>query len=318
MNNKKIHLIFTLIFLATLSIFFGSGTISWPGVNSEILWQIRLPRLLASLFVGLSLGFCGALLQILLQNPLAEPYTLGISGGASLGLCISLVFPIAPLWLSAPIFSGIGCILSAILVFYIANRLGKWNQKSILLAGILISFVCSSLTFVFFSILNPYDLQKAITWLIGSFGHNRDTWWPLQAIAFLIVFFICISQHKKIDYFLLGEDISQSFIKNKTHYRLWLLLAISILTAISVSICGLIAFLGLISPHISMMYLKSMRAKNLLIFSSVIGGILLVFSDLLTKWLYQWFYLPSGIFVALLGAPFMIYFLVKESSYVEA
>tara|TARA_B100001248_G_scaffold262698_1_gene261069 strand:+ start:2834 stop:3793 length:960 start_codon:yes stop_codon:yes gene_type:complete len=315
MKNKSLFLVFLLLVLSLFSLYIGSTGYGWFSIESEILWQIRLPRLLAAASVGASLGLAGALLQILLQNPLAEPYTLGISGGASIGLCIAMLFPLQPLWISAPIFSGIGCIFSTMIVFYLANLLGRFNQKSLLLSGILISFLASSLTYVFFSILNPYDLQSAISWLIGSFGHERDLWWPMQSLCFFALLLFSLKNSKKIDLFLLGEEISFSFLNQQKYFRLILLLGVGILTSISVSICGMIAFLGLISPHISMMYLKSMRAKQLLLASSLIGANLLVFSDLLTKLFYSWFYLPSGIFVALLGAPFMIYFLIQESTY---
>ncbi|MCB0348992.1 MAG: iron ABC transporter permease [Bdellovibrionales bacterium] len=316
MKPKFFLLSALLLSLLLLSLIVGSTDFS-SLLKSEnfslIFYQIRLPRTLSICFVGMALGMSGFVLQSILQNPLAEPYTLGISGGASVGVSIAILFSIYPLWLSLPIFSGLACVLVTVFIFLLARRLGGWDQRSLILAGVVISYFCNSISYVSVSALSPSDIGLAVRWLMGRFGEDRDSWWPFLALAFMTSYVYLYLKSKDLEYYHLGEKLSISFsAKNKV--RVIAILLISVLTAITVSIAGVVAFVGLMAPHICLYIFKTVRYKHMLPLSSIMGAILLLSSDLLARVLFPLSDLPAGGIIAILGTPFLLYLLVRRSN----
>jgi iron complex transport system permease protein len=312
MTSKAISVFVLLLLLFIISMFVGNVDMS--NLSSEelrvLIYDIRLPRNLSIVFVGLALGLSGFILQSILQNALAEPYTLGISGGASIGVSVAILFSIYPLWLSLPVLAGLSCLVVTAFIFALSKKLGGWNQRSLILAGVIISYFCNSVSYVSISALAPTDLGLAVKWLMGRFGEERDAWWPLVAISFLITYIYLSINQKKLEYYHLGESLSLSFT-SKDRTRIISILLVSLLSAVTVSIAGVIAFVGLMAPHICLFIFKSVRYKFMLPLSSMMGGILLLASDVLARLLFPLADIPAGGIIAIAGTPFLLYLLLK-------
>ncbi len=313
MKRNLLITFFALVFLVIISLLVGSTdlqTLMDSKNFSVIFYQIRLPRALSITFVGMALGMSGFLLQSILQNPLAEPYTLGISGGASVGVSAAILFSIYPLWLSLPILAGICCILVTVFIFMLAKKLGGWSQRSLILAGVILSYFCNSISYISVSALAPSEIGLAVRWLMGRFGEDRDMWWPLMAGTFFFSYIYLSIKSKELEYYHLGEKLSLSFSKkNKT--RIIAILLVSILTAITVTLAGVIAFVGLMAPHLCLYLFKTVRYKYILPLSSMMGAILLLLSDIIARVLFPMADIPAGGIIAIFGTPFLLYLLVR-------
>jgi iron complex transport system permease protein len=321
---KKFLLLFLLnFFLIWLSLAIGAAHLSFsqifqtllhPGENPEtfyILSSLRFPRTMALVSIGLSLGFAGVILQTLLDNPLSEPYTLGLSGGATLGAVIALLAGVQPVWLTLPFGAVAGCVLSTAIVLYFLNQKILWKTNSIILIGVMISLFCGSFVTLIISALEPAQVQTAIYWMMGQVGSSRDHWWPALAIAFVISIFLGIRKSLHLDRLLLGEDSASNLGTDVHHLRVLFIVVVCVLTALAVSIAGLVGFIGLVSPHISYQLFRSRRHRKTLLSSSLVGSILFLCADILARLLSRDIELPSGSLMAILGAPILVYYLVK-------
>jgi ABC-type Fe3+-siderophore transport system permease subunit len=313
-RNVYLSLVFFIALFIT-SLFVGSSNLFQLDKEQFdiIFYGLRLPRSLAIVFVGFALGISGFILQSILQNHLAEPYTLGISGGASVGVSIAILFSIYPLWLSLPVLAGVSCILVTILIFWLARRLGGWNQRGLILAGVILSYFCNSISYVGISALSPADLGTALKWLMGRFGEERDSWWPMMAASFFLVYIYLHAKSKRLEYYHLGEDLALSFT-NKDKTRIIAILLVSLLTAMTVVMAGVVAFVGLIAPHLCLYLFKSVRYKHMLPMSALYGGILLLLSDVIARILLPLSDLPAGGIIAIFGTPFLLYLLIRGSN----
>ncbi len=312
---KFLFLLFPLFFFSILS---GSSELGfseflqWVQGSTEndfIFSQIRLPRSLAAVFIGGALGFSGLLLQSTLENPLAEPYTIGISGGASLGVSLALALGIQPEWIFLPLTAGGFAILSSFLLLFVTRK--TWDKKTLILLGLMISLFCSALVIFIFSFLDSHELQKAIYWLSGQLGSPRDQWWPLLAILCVLSFVWSCFNAKNLDLLLLGEATAKSLECPTQKVQRTSILIASLLTAMSVAIAGLIAFVGLLAPHIAQISGCKKQHRFLLWQSFFMGSCLLLFSDTLARQLSFASEVPSGSIVALIGAPCLAYLLIR-------
>ncbi len=313
------------IILIFLSLATGAGEVSFHelfsflGTDSDstinyILSDLRFPRTMALVFIGLSLGYSGVILQTLLDNPLSEPYTLGLSGGATLGAVAALLFGIEPVWLSLPLGSVIGCILVTLFVLGFSTRSRLWKSDSIILIGVMISLFCGAFVTLIISLLEPSKMQLAIFWMMGQVGSPRDHWWGFLSILFVACFAIGLIKHIHLDRFLLGEETAINLGTNTQKYRLLFIVLVCLLTAMSVSIAGLVGFVGLVAPHISYLILKTRRHTKTLVLSPLIGSVLFLTADISSRMMSTDIEIPAGSLMALLGAPLLIWFLTKRFS----
>lgn len=282
-----------------------------PGsMEMNILVQLRLPRTLTALCIGGMLSMSGCILQGLFKNPLVEPYTLGISGGASLGVALSFLGGIVQRWgsvgSSISAFAGSAGI-GLILLFYHRKRPGTGN---LLLAGIMLSILCSSVTTLLLSISTPENMTRVIYWTMGSLSYAT----PEQAFS-LCGFSIAglasgILLSQRLNLMNLGEQTARHLGVNTAILVPALLLLTSCLTAVCVASAGIIGFVGLVVPHI----LRSLAGADyrlLIPVSFIGGGVFLVLCDLLARSIVHPGQLPVGVVCGILGGGLFVYLLVK-------
>lgn len=288
-----------------------TAPIASPTDTTEaILWDIRLPRVILAALVGMLLASAGAALQGLLLNPLADPYTVGVSSGAALGASATLAFGLGALagGYGVPIAAFITAIAAMAVVYSLARYRGRLGLHSFLLAGVVVgSFLWALLTFVI--TLAGQDLSLIIYWLLGSF-QAPDPWgyvrlsFPIGILALVILFAFA----RDLNLFALGEE-SAHHLGVRTESLKTIIIAItSLATATAVSVSGIIGFVGLVAPHIARK-LFGPDHRVLLPSSALLGASLLVVADTLARNVVSGQELPVGVVTALLGAPFFCYLL---------
>lgn len=282
-----------------------------------ILDQIRFPRTMACVFVGAALALGGTLLQTQLGNPLADPYTLGLSGAASLGGSLTFLFGFEPYWIAVPAGAFLFCwVVTAILLFLLKrNHFG--GSKTFILLGVVISLFCGSMVNISLALLEPSKLQNAFFWLVGQVGSARDSWWPLLAaiLLFSIIYFFKTS--KNLDHLLLGDEVAQSLGTNVLSFRRKTIAIVALLSSLSVAIAGVMGFVGLISGHYASRLLKTRRHKELLFVSVLMGGNILLYSDIMGRFLGGELEIPAGSITAIVGAPIFLSLLVSRKARYE-
>ncbi len=279
-----------------------------------IILMVRLPRVLVAGLVGFALATSGTIFQGLLKNPMADPYIIGISSGASLGAALVFSFNLNFSYANfntLPLFAFIGALLTGFLVYYLARKGGKVPVATLLLAGIAVSSFLSAIVslLMFF---NDESLNQIVYWMMGSLA--SASWsefhmiWIYILPGFLASFFLA----REINLMLLGEDSAQSLGVEIEKLKQLLLVVASLLAGAAVAVSGIIGFVGLIIPHITRLLVGP--DHRILIPASALGGaIFLVATDTLARTLLAPTELPVGIITALFGAPFFLYLLRKNS-----
>ncbi len=315
-NEERIALIglSTFLFFAIIiSLLLGSVFIS-PGklLGSEILWQIRLPRVFLAALVGLLLSISGVILQGILRNPLADPYILGISAGGAVGAAISIALGAQFVILgisSVPATAFIFALIAVFIVYKLSQVAGKTASETLILAGVALSAFCSAILALI--IIVTGSLQTIYFWLLGSL--SSASWGNvLTVIPYVIVgtgaayFF-----SKELNALLLGEEMAITLGVDVENTRLILIGAASLMTAAAVSVSGLIGFVGLIIPH----WIRLIIGPNhrlLIPFSALSGMLLMVVADTISRTVLSPMEIPIGIIMALVGAPFFLYLLRRR------
>ena len=274
---------------------------------TSVIFDIRLPRLLISIFIGANLSIAGVLLQAVMANPLADPGVTGVSSGASLmAVIILIIFPQFSSFL--PIVAFIGAIITCVLVYTLAFQ-GGIKPMRIVLAGIAINTLLSSVTSLLFMLFSD-QIQGVVSRLNGSLANK--TWSTLNIIIpySLIGLALSIFCAKGCNVLALGDDMAKSLGINVTLVRIFVSAEACFLAAISVSNVGLIGFVGLIVPHISRMII-GYDHKFLIPFSALLGAAVLSLADLLSRALFAPIEIPVGIVMSTLGVPFFLYIMRK-------
>jgi iron complex transport system permease protein len=326
MNTQKRRLRFFLILLVLfaagifLSLTKGSVETSFLDVwNSlvhneqtfaTILLQIRLPRALLAFLVGASLSLSGAILQGYFQNPMAGPFVVGVSSGASFGAVLAIFFGLNMNFLGFSLQSvfafGAGFAVVS-LVYVLSQKRGILKVETLLLTGIAAGALASSLT-SFLIFLKSESFEQAVFWLLGSFQFSD--WVQIRVIFpyFLICFVISHWLAKDMNLLVLGDETAQSLGCPVSRVRKIFLAVSTLMAASSVSVSGIIGFIGLIVPH-WVRILIGPDHRHLFLFSSFTGGVFLLYSDFLARTILFPTELPIGIITAVVGAPFFIYLL---------
>ena len=275
--------------------------------NQVIFWELRLPRLIASLLVGSALGMSGALLQGMLRNGLASPYLLGISAGS--GLVIVLLISLG-LWLSwIPIAAWIGAIFTTLVVYFLAKSGTSISVERLILAGVALSSLFGSIQSMLLLQTEDGRVQAALTWLIGSL--NSRGWAEIKLagppIVFALVMGLLLS--KQLNLLGLGDELSVGLGNSLFRSRCLIGASATLLAASSVSVGGLIGFVGLIVPHATR-FLFGADYRVVLPFSALLGAFTLSSADLIAR--SGSIELPVGIITSLLGAPIFIFLLYRR------
>ena len=274
----------------------------------RIILQLRLPRILLGVFVGMALSVAGVMMQGLFRNPLAGPYVLGVSSGASLGAALSItLLPSIMGIYTTPIAAFIGGLTAIFLVYNIIKLCGRFTVEALLLAGIAVTYLFSAILSILIWTLNR-DAHNILLWIMG--GLWGADWLKVEIIAPIIITLILISYifSKDLNALLLGEETAQSIGVDVKFVERFLPILASLITSAAVSFSGAIGFIGLMMPHIMRM-LVGPDHRILIPSSALAGGIFLVWADAAARCLME---LPVGVVTALTGTPFFIYLLRRR------
>lgn len=316
-SRTLVLLTFALVAAAALlAIGFGSVSISVveifqaifsaasQDVSNTILWDIRLPRVLLALIIGANIAISGALLQAVMGNPLADPGLTGVTSGAAMFvMLIMLAFPQYTQLI--PVAAFIGGLMAAGIVYALAWKRNGITPVGIILSGVAVNALCGGVI-GFLSILFSDRLPSAIQWLNGSLsakGMNSLTMLLPYSIVGWIAAIFCI---RKANMIRLGDQVASNLGENVTRIRVGLSLLAVFLTAVSVSVVGMIGFVGLIVPHMARMLVGS-DYKYMLPMSMGLGALILLIADTGGRTVFAPLDIPAGIFMAVIGAPYFLY-----------
>jgi len=273
-----------------------------------IILSLRLPRAILAGMVGAGLSVSGATFQALLRNPLADPYILGVSSGAAVGAILAILLGLGTHSLGLPLASFLGALLTVLVVFYFGRQDRKIHPHTLLLAGVIIGSFLSALIMFFISVSQKEELHTIIFWLMGDFSFSN-------ARAIFIIFpyiflgiFLLYFRSRQLNLILSGEENAVQLGVDVERLKLISYLSASLLTAASVSVCGLIGFVGLIIPH-SVRLVFGPDHRLLIPASAFIGASFLIASDTVARTLLAPTELPVGVITAVFGGPFFIYLL---------
>ncbi|MDR0823412.1 MAG: iron ABC transporter permease [Endomicrobium sp.] len=278
--------------------------------NALIVKSIRFPRIIMAMAVGAGLAVSGCVFQAVLKNPLAEPFTLGISGGASFGAAIAFVFGLASNLFVLPLFAFSGSLFAVFIVYVLSMR-KRFDSNSMLLSGVIISYVFSSAVMLLFAISDASRMQAAFMWLIGNFSSFDERLLPIvAAINIAGVIILCLIANI-INIISIGADKSKSLGLNVNAAIKVVFIIASFIAASSASACGVIGFVGLMSPHIMR---KFVGANHIYLMpaSALFGAIFLPFCDTISRIIVSPVILPVGVITNIAGGIFFITLLLKE------
>ena len=285
---------------------------TWQPSDETILFQIRLPRVVAGALVGAALAVAGVLFQGLLRNPMADPYIIGTSAGAALGATVAMMLPISIAFLSfglVPVAAFVGALGAVVVVYNLARVGGKTPVVSMLLAGFAVSAMLTAVVFFMVTMSGRTELiQTVYSFLMGSISVSG--WMKIIVVAPLIIGGVVAARFLafRLNAFSLGEEGAAYLGINVERDKLLVLGLGSLLTAAAVSISGLVGFVGLVVPH-AVRLVFGPDHRFLLPAAALCGGAFLVLADLLARTLLAPTEIPLGILTAIIGAPFFIYLL---------
>ena len=276
-------------------------------LQAQIFWELRLPRSATAFITGALLGIAGALMQVLLRNPLADPYILGVSGGASVGALLAILAGAGTLILQSSAFAG--ALLSTLLVFSLAHGRGNWDTTRLLLTGVVLAAGWGAIISLLLAISPGTRVQGMLFWLMGDLGFAQSS--VPGSIILLLVAVLAFALSAALNLLAGGELRAASLGVDTGRLRIAIYLLASLATATAVTQAGNIGFIGLIAPH--MLRLAGARDHRVLIPGVVLlGGTLLLFADGLSRLVIAPRQLPVGVLTALLGVPLFLYLLYRS------
>lgn len=283
--------------------------------EQTIIWMLRFPRLLMAVIVGAGLAVAGVVMQAIVKNPLADPYILGISSGASLGATVAILFNIGVTL--GDNFVGIMAFLGAMAisfgVLFISNLGGRSNSIKLILAGLALSAVCSSFSgFIVYMADDKEGIQTITYWLMGSLGGAKWSMIPfIGGVVFVSIFFFWL-QSRVLNLMLLGDEVAITLGRDLHRYRQVYLIISSLIVGLVVYASGMIGFVGLLIPHVVRMVVGT-NHWVLIPFTALSGAIFLVIADGLCRSIIPHVELPIGILISIVGAPTFVYMLVRKN-----
>ena len=277
------------------------------GGAGDVVLQLRLPRAIAGFACGGLLALAGALMQVLLRNPLADPYVLGISGGAGVGAMFAILIGLPVLGIDGLAF--LGALGAMFIVFGLAHGDGSWTQTRLLLTGVIVAAGCGALVALMLAIAEEHKLRGMLFWLMGDLGQSTQ-WWP-ALLALLVALVAAMPFARELNLLSRGMMQAQALGVAVGRLRYAIYLLASLATAASVTTAGSIGFVGLVVPHL--VRLATGNDQRLLLPASVLaGGSLLVLADTLARTLIAPQQLPVGVLTALIGVPVFLFLLSRQ------
>jgi iron complex transport system permease protein len=277
-------------------------------VEHTILRDVRLPRILLGIAVGGALSLAGVMLQGMFRNPLVEPYTLGISGGAAVGVCLMIVLGLSNrygAW-SLPVSGFAGATLTIFVVYFLGTRRHVINIRDLLLIGVMISLICSSLVMLALAVSRAEDLPGIIYWVMGSLDQSNILLVRLaitvSLLALVVSYFFCLD----LNALALGEEEALHLGVDVENTKRLLFVLASIVTGVSVSVAGVIGFVGLVVPHFMRLFLGKDH-RILLLASWLCGAAFLVLCDTAARTVISPTELPVGVITGIVGGSVFVY-----------
>lgn len=281
-------------------------------MTDTIITDIRLPRLIYSVLTGIGLSLVGLLMQSVTRNALADPYVLGVSSGASTGAVFAIIMGGLPFLgqYNTPIFAALGAALSIIMVLLCV---GKSNSPvKLILIGMGMTGVFSALTMmIIYGAKHEAQVRSAMFWLLGSFAGIQWGDLPLTAIIVTLFMLYIYMFNQDLDVLLLGNHEAAQMGLSVKQLQLSIVIISSIVIATLVSKVGVVGFIGLIIPHLARI-MGGPKHRNTLLFSALIGSIVMIWSDVLSRALYSPEEIPIGVLTSLLGAPLFIWIIMNR------
>ena len=279
-----------------------------------IVWELRLPIALMAIVVGMALGLAGAEMQTILNNPLASPFTLGVSSAASFGAALAIILGLGIPGIPDQWFISVNAFVFALLACFILDGISRWTRvatSGVVLFGIALVFTFNALISILQFVASEDTLQGLVFWTMGSLA--RASWDKLAILSVALLFIVPLSLKNawKLTALRLGEDRAVSFGINVRKLRMATLLRISIISALTVAFVGPVGFIGLVAPHISRM-LFGEDHRFYLPGSMLIGALVLSLASVLSKNIVSGVIIPVGIVTSLVGVPFFLSIIIRH------
>jgi iron complex transport system permease protein len=278
-----------------------------PGpVDYTILVGLRLPRVVLAIVIGGALAVSGTVFQSVLKNPLADPYIIGVSGGAALGATAAIVTGAAPGVVAAAAFTG---SVAVITIVYLMSKRMRLGSSALILSGIALGFILSAAVLLIYALARSDQIHRAMLWLMGDLSGARYDMLNLLGVVSLALMLIVLAYWKHLDVISMGDKLSRGLGVTDRDVRVLFWVA-SFLAALSVSLAGVIGFVGLIVPHM-MRSVFGPGHLRLVPASAVCGGLFLLVSDTIGRSLVPPFEVPVGVITGFLGGVFFLFYMVR-------
>ncbi|MBD8990600.1 MAG: iron ABC transporter permease [Clostridiales bacterium] len=293
----------------------GDPEVYGKGSLSDIVWFVRLPRLVLAIGIGIALSVSGSIMQAIVKNPLADPYVLGVSSGASLGATLAILLGVGSFLGSGYVglVAFAGAFLVSLAVVALANVGGRANSVKLILSGTALSAICGAVSNFVLYVINSSSgaLEAVIRWTLGSLAAAK---WETNILMLLVavagtLFFW--TQHRTLNLMLLGDESAITLGTDLHRWRIVYLLIASLMIGFAVYTAGIIGFVGLIVPH-AVRILFGTDHKKLIPISALLGALFLLWADVLCRVLLPRKELPIGILTAMVGAPVFIYLMARK------
>lgn len=284
----------------------GSVEITWSPGRDSIVWDVRLPRVILGAMVGASLALVGAALQSVTRNPLADPHLLGISSGAALGAIIVLLHTGMFLGLATvPLMAFIGALVTTAVVVGVANFANSTNASRLVLTGVAVSFVVTSLGSLGIFLGDPRAAHTAIFWMLGGLGLAQWTQLPYPLLALALCGAYLMFNARNLNAMTLGDESATTLGIPAGRFRMVVFIVCALLTGAAVAFSGIISFVGLMIPHIVRMIIGG-DFRRVLPLSALLGAIFLVLTDMVARIIIPPQDMPIGVITGLIGGVFFI------------
>ncbi|KQB87320.1 FecCD family ABC transporter permease [Corynebacterium lowii] len=282
----------------------GGGT----GAQATIVWQVRLPRVLLGLVVGAGLGACGAALQAMVRNDLADPQLLGINAGASCGAALAILLGFGVGWMehALQVMAFLGALAAGLVVYATARAGGALTALRLVLSGVAVGYALSALTsFLIMAVGNTEGTRSVMFWLLGSLGLAQgNSPLAVAVVVTLVVVALLTLNARQLDALAIGDTTAHAVGYSPHRLRAWLLVLVAACVGVLVAASGSIGFVGLVVPHLARRAVGSAH-RYVVPISALMGAVLVVSADILARMVLSPREIPVGVITAMIGAPFL-------------
>lgn len=288
----------------------------WSTAQLQIVWHVRMPRVLLAALAGAGLALVGVAMQAMVRNPLADPYLLGVSSGASVGAVSVIAFGALAFAgdLALPLGAFSGALTACVAVYVLAYANGRLQASRLILGGVAIAYCLGGITSLIVLTADQRELANSVlTWTLGSLAGTRWDELGLPAALLLIGAALLLTQARSLNALLSGEESAATLGVDTTHTRRWLFVLVSLVTGVLVALTGPIGFVGLIVPHITRM-LVGAEHRRVLPIAALVGAIFLVWVDVFSRITFAPAEVPVGVITSLLGGPFFVWMLCRKNA----